>query len=63
MTYARLLAARGEFAHAVEVAASFDRGLSLVDLVFLRIQIIQQPLRVKRAGGSGDGDENFHWRK
>jgi hypothetical protein len=30
-----------------------------VDFVFARIQIIQQPLRVKRAGGSGDGNENF----
>jgi hypothetical protein len=30
-----------------------------VDLVFVRIQIIQQPLRVKRAAGPGDGDKNF----
>jgi hypothetical protein len=27
--------------------------------VFLRIQIVEQPLRVKRAGRSGDGNENF----
>jgi hypothetical protein len=25
-----------------------------------RIQIIEQPLRVKRAAGSGDGNEYFH---
>jgi hypothetical protein len=30
-----------------------------MDFVFARIQIIEQPLRVKRAGGSGDGNENF----
>ena len=36
LAYARLLAARGEDRRAIEVASSFDRGLSLVDLVFLR---------------------------
>jgi len=31
-----------------------------MDFMLARIQIIEQPLRVKRAGGSGDGDKNFH---
>jgi hypothetical protein len=31
-----------------------------MDFVFARIQIVEQPLRVKRAGGTGDGNENFH---
>jgi tetratricopeptide (TPR) repeat protein len=35
MAYARLLLARRQYARAIEVAGSFDRGLSLVDLVFL----------------------------
>ncbi len=31
-----------------------------VDFVLARIQIVEQPLRVKRAAGPGDGNENFH---
>jgi hypothetical protein len=30
-----------------------------VDVVVARIQVVEQPLRVNRAGGSGDGDEYF----
>jgi len=30
-----------------------------VDFMRARIQIIEQPLRVKRAAGSGDGNEDF----
>ena len=30
-----------------------------VDFMFARVQIIEQPLRVKRAGSTGDGNENF----
>ena len=31
-----------------------------VDFVRARVEIVEQPLRVKRAAGSGDGNENFH---
>ena len=31
-----------------------------MDFVLARVEIIEQPLRVKRAAGSGDGNENFH---
>jgi hypothetical protein len=34
-----------------------------MDLVLLRVEIIKQPLCVKRTAGSGDGDENFQSRK
>ena len=31
-----------------------------MQFVLARLEIIKQPLRVKRAAGSGDGNENFH---
>ena len=34
-----------------------------VDFVSARIQIVQQALRVERAAGSGDGDENLQRQK
>jgi hypothetical protein len=34
-----------------------------VDFVRARIQIVEQPLRVKRAAGSGDGDQYLHFRE
>ena len=30
-----------------------------VDFMRARVEIVEQPLRIKRAAGSGDGDENF----
>jgi hypothetical protein len=31
--------------------------------VLARVKIVQQALRVKRAAGSGDGNQNLHSRK
>ena len=33
-----------------------------VDFVGARVEVVEQPLGVKRAAGSGDGNENFHAR-
>jgi hypothetical protein len=52
MTYARLLAARGQYARAIEVAESFDRGLSLVDLVYLRASLELRREAAERLGES-----------
>ncbi len=30
-----------------------------MNVVLARVQIIEQPLRVKRAGGPGDGNQDF----
>ena len=51
LTYARLLAASREYRRATEVAASFDRGLSLVDLVFLPAS-----LRLRRDAAQRSGE-------
>jgi hypothetical protein len=32
-----------------------------MNVVFLRVYIVQQPLRVKRAAGAGQGHHYFHW--
>lgn len=34
-----------------------------MDFVLARVQIIEQPLRVKRASGPGDGNQNFQQAK